>query len=56
MFLMEDKDLSCIVKTLGADDLVTQAARATAAMVLTWFIHNIPFSAPEGLSMDGHTF
>ena len=36
-----------IVNSMNADDLATQGARPSAAMVLTYFSQNIPISAPE---------
>ena len=42
---------SCIAKIMGADDLVMQRARASAAMVLTCFSQDILPSAPDGLTM-----
>ena len=39
--------LLCIINTMAADVLVTQGARALAAMVLIYFPQYIMFSAPE---------
>ena len=39
-----------IVNIIVADDLATQGAKASAAMVLTYFSRNIPASAPEWLN------
>ena len=33
--------LFCIINTMALDDLVTRSARASPAMVLTWFSRNI---------------
>ena len=41
--------VSYIVNIVTADDLATQGARASVAMVLTYFSWNIPVSTPEGL-------
>ena len=43
------RNTSCIVNTMAVDDLIAQRARATAAMVLTYFSWNMPVSVPEGL-------
>ena len=42
---------SQIVNALAVDDLATQEACASAAMVLTHFPQDIPVSAPEGLTI-----
>ena len=39
------------VKNIATDDLATQGARSSAAMVLTQFAQNIPTKAPEGVKM-----
>ena len=46
--------LSCKVNTMAADDLVTQGARASVAMVLTQFWNSV-VSASEGLTLTLHT-
>ena len=38
-----------MANNMAADDLVTQGARASTAMVLIYLSQNIPVSAPEGL-------
>ena len=40
--------LSCIVNTMGADDLVTKGDMASAALIMTYLFWNIVVSAPEG--------
>ena len=39
---MEKEFKSCILNFMDADDFVTQGARASAAMILTWFVCNNP--------------
>ena len=43
--------ISCIVNTMAADDLATQVARSSAAMVVSQFSWNISVSAPWGLTI-----
>ena len=43
-----------MVNTMATDDLATQGARASAAMVLTTFCWNILASAPEGLAQSSY--
>ena len=38
-----------MINTMAADGLVTQGARASATMILTYFCWNIVAQAPEGL-------
>ena len=40
----------CIVNNIPADDLVSRGARASVAMVLTYFSQNTLVSTPEGLT------
>ena len=47
-FLETGTRLSYVVSTLVADDLATQGARTSAAMVFTHVSRNIPFSAEAG--------
>ena len=50
-FLTEAKDPFILkVNTMASDDLVTQGSRASSAIVLTWFLWNIPISTQEGLT------
>ena len=39
-----------LVSTMAADDLATQGARSSGAVVLTHFSQDILISAPEGLN------
>ena len=50
-FLVENKDLLIlhVINTSVADDLATQGARSSAAMVLIYISRNIPISEIEGL-------
>ena len=51
IFLVEDNDrLSCMVNAMAADDLATQGARESEAMVSLQLFWNITVSAPEGLT------
>ena len=36
---------------MTTDDMVMQGARASTAMVVTMVFHNIPVSAPEGMTI-----
>ena len=48
IFSLEHKTyVSYTVNTMAVDDLVTQGARVSAAIVATQFLLNIPTSAPE---------
>ena len=40
----------CIVNNIPTDDLVSRGARASVAMVLTYFSQNTLVSTPEGLT------
>ena len=46
---MEFRNMFILHNTIAANDLVTQGARASAAMLFTYFSQNIPPSAPDGL-------
>ena len=51
LFLIEGKGLFHIVDTIAVDDLETQGATISVAMVLTHLSRNFPLLAQEGLRM-----
>ena len=52
-FPLEDKETSLpgLINTSAADDLAPKSARASAAMVLTWFSRKFMVLALEGLTL-----